>query len=196
MTKCSFDVQSDAVWELACFPDGKLLAIAEQRGSVTFWNIETGQQRGALPESPGFVGCHSLAISSDGKFLAAGLLPPIEHPEQSIVQVWEIAVVGKENPLVATYEVTKFNGHSGLVGALAFSPDGKVMASGGSDTTVRIWSSSTGEALASLKSHMGVIDGVEFSPDGKHLTTASWDRHVHLWEVDDVVKRKEHSTDR
>ncbi|SLM34643.1 nacht and wd40 domain protein, partial [Lasallia pustulata] len=56
-------------------------------------------------------------------------------------------------------------GHSSIVMAVAFSPDGKQLASGSDDMTVRIWDAATGATLQTLESHSGPVFAVAFSPD-------------------------------
>ena len=74
-------------------------------------------------------------------------------------------------------------GHYGGVNTIAFSPDGKVLASGAGDNTVRIWDLATGACQATLKGHCGGIDTIAFSPDGKVLASGSWkDPIVRLWD--------------
>ncbi|KAI8628093.1 hypothetical protein F5Y19DRAFT_153220 [Xylariaceae sp. FL1651] len=68
--------------------------------------------------------------------------------------------------------------------SVVFSPDSKLMASGSTDHTVRIWSVDTGATQQTLKGHGGTVSSVAFSPDGKFVASGSDDKTVWLWSVD------------
>jgi len=66
---------------------------------------------------------------------------------------------------------------------VAYSPDGKSLASGSSDNTVRLWDVATGNELRRLEGHADWVWSVAFSPDGKSLASGSSDNTVRLWDV-------------
>ena len=74
-------------------------------------------------------------------------------------------------------------GHQNSVLSVAFSPDGKTLASGSQDNTVKLWEVSTGKELRTFSGHQNWVLSVAFSPDGKTLASGSHDNTVKLWEV-------------
>ena len=74
--------------------------------------------------------------------------------------------------------------------SVAFSPDGRTLASGGADGTVRLWDMATGQTISTLSAHAGVVNNigdavnsVAFSPDGEFVASGSADDTVRLWDV-------------
>jgi WD40 repeat protein len=78
-----------------------------------------------------------------------------------------------------------FEGHTGEVRCVAFSPDGKTIASGSADDSIKFWDVATGRNTATLKEEDPYLwCSVAFSPDGKALATGGWFNKVKLWDVD------------
>jgi parallel beta-helix repeat protein len=79
--------------------------------------------------------------------------------------------------------IRTLSGHTGFVCSVAFSPDGKILASGSFDWTIKLWDVATGRELRTLQGHTSPVYSVAFSPDGKILASASGDNTIKLWDV-------------
>jgi WD40 repeat protein len=93
-----------------------------------------------------------------------------------------LALLGAGNRPQAT-----LTGHLDTVGALAFSPNGQLLATGSTDHTARLWDTTTRgtvRPLATLTGHLDTVEALAFSPNGQLLATGSDDHTARLWDVD------------
>jgi eukaryotic-like serine/threonine-protein kinase len=151
-------------------PDGKSLAVGYgfycggAVGNVKVWDAATGQERVGFHGPRG--GVTKVAYHPDGNRLAVA--------GSGVVEVWDLGAKTKMRDL---------KGHSRWVFGAAFSPDGKWLATGAWDRTVKLWDADTGSERLTIFAHDGYTLDLAFSPDSRHLATTSEDRTVKLWEV-------------
>jgi WD40 repeat protein len=85
--------------------------------------------------------------------------------------------------------ITTLSGHTDWVNSVAFSPDGRLLASGSADRTIKLWDVASGSLVRTLSGHTDWVTSVAFSPDGRLLASGSADKTIKLWDISDLVGR-------
>jgi hypothetical protein len=190
-------IQTDYVSDLAWSPNGKYLATTT--GYINVYSTETN----SLVRATGIYNVRCVEFTSDGRYLIGG--------GSNGLYIWNVDGWGLtfSNPninlaclalssdsktiaagvgeTVKLFDIT--NGNEirtmpvgGSVNVIAFSPDGKTIASSGSSLgSVIIWDAQTGEKLKTLSGHTSFLTALAFSPDSQTLASGSWDKTIMLW---------------
>jgi WD40 repeat protein len=157
------------VRSVAFSPDGKRLVSASQDGGVVLWDpIRAEKLRGLVAEGPTPV--LAVAFSPDGQTL--GLAEASNKPGDVVLIDPETGAIRSRLP-----------GHRLGTNALAFSPDGRMLATAGVERCIKLWNLATSQVRTTIKEGIGWVKSVSFSPDGTWLAFAGDDESVRLLDL-------------
>ncbi len=170
---------------LAFSPDGRRLAVAVSDGTVRLYDLAAGQERGPRlipgPVGPpagadGAVEGRSrevacLAFSPDGTILAGGDF----RQDSSLVDIhlWDVA---------SGRTLRRIPAHRGSVHALSFAPDGRTLASAGTEPVIGLWDVATGRELFATSGHRSAVRSLAVSPADGTIFTGGDDGTVRYWD--------------
>ncbi len=156
-------------------PDSKLLAWVDVgHGVLHLCDVATRCEIAAMPADYSFGGPLGIAFSPDSRTLACN------EDVRGLIRLWDVA---------SKVSLGQIEGQPDAVCALAFSPDGKLLAYADRKWSACVLRLDTRQKLFSLTNRVGRFDSVVFSPDGRTLAAVGWDQQIHLIDVATGVQR-------
>jgi WD40 repeat protein len=196
-------------------PDGSLLATVGEDGALKIWDPATGDLLSSVT-GPGQV--FGPSFSADGSLVSASwpdegtvrIADPLTGKVTTSIGSVErfpfetalspdggsVAVAPGSVPIVTVYDVAsgerrfELRGHQYPVSSISWTADGRRIATGAFDSSVRIWDGRTGRLQIELLGHSGTVISVDWSPDGSRLLTSASDGTAKVWEITEAGGRE------
>ena len=209
MRRSRFLVTANRASSVAFSADGVNVSATIEGAETRVWDVRTGELKVRTPTSELFD--DSSPARSNGRFLveanveegtsqikildanSKAVIRTIEAGQKitavTIDGTGQFVAVALADYSIGLWDQTtgaqrgEFKKHQDIVNALAFSPDGRTLASGGDDRTAILWDVPSGKARRTLKGHDVTVTSLAFSPDGSILATGSGNAAVVLWNV-------------
>ena len=201
----TFEGHTSGVCYVAYSPDGKYIASGSYDNSIKLWNVAIGECVNTFKGHTRTV--YSVAFSPDGKYIVSYSIWELkiwdiatEECIKSFItkggRTVAISPNGKQiafdNGINNYITIRKLSTVEKLVinekdlssmPIVSYCPNGKYIASGSWDNTIKLWNVITGECIKTFEGHTNWVNSVAFSPDGKYIASGSWDKTIKLWDV-------------
>ena len=177
-----YSTGKSTTYAIAITPDGQIMLSGGNDRIITVRNLKTGRIIRTFTGHTGSI--YTLCLSSDGRSLISG-------GRDTTLKVWNLDTVGSYNSMSPSSRVIgdglmdTLTGHAESINCIAISADGKMLASGSEDKTIKLWDLQTSECLATLEGHEDAVKAVAMTPDGQLLVSGSADHTIKLWQLPD-----------
>lgn len=168
---------NSAIESVTWSPKGDRIAASASDGSMAAWDVENGKKKlldlRLTSGSPAF----AVSFAPDGNALALC--------GDRFARIFALPTRSGKSEVAGSvrrsFEGT--GGHSDMVTCLAYSPDGKLLATAGRDNSVRLWDVNSGQRLRTLVGHTEKVNAVRFAPDGTRLASVADDQSIRIWDL-------------
>jgi hypothetical protein len=155
----------ETIMSIGFSADGSTLATGSGDRTARLWDVASGASRGRLTAGRAVPGWPLMFAPTGNNIVVA-------HYGGPTAGIWDTATLRLVHGLAR---------HTEYVTAVAFAPDGAMVATGSDDTTVRLWDVSSGALLRTLRGHTRSVQSLAFSVDSQILASGSTDRKIRLW---------------
>lgn len=151
---------------IAFSADGRQLLSASDNKTVKLWDVNNGRELRSAGDAASLDFVESIAFAGDGKSFASSADKAVELYDSS-----------------TGMKLRTFDSRAAGFYAVAFSANGRWLASGSKDKTVRLWDTTIGREMPALVGHTGYVTSISFSKDGRWLASASLDKTIRIWDT-------------